>query len=65
MDHAVTKKQKIILSSFGLSEDDVINSAAEISSLLAKNQSLLTVNEEDDEGEEDDFDGEDEDDFCY
>ena len=65
LDHAVTKKQKIILSSFGLSEDDVINSAAEISSLLAKNQSLLTVNEEDDEGEEDDFDGEDEDDFCY
>ena len=65
LDHAVTKKQKIILSSFGLSEDDVINSAAEISSLLAKNQSLLTVNEEDDEGEEDDFDGEDEDDFVY
>ncbi len=66
LDHAVTKKQKIILSSFGLSEDDVINSATEISSLLAKNQSLLTVNEdEDDEGEEDDFYGEDEDDFCY
>lgn len=65
LDHAVTKKQKIILSSFGVSEDDVINSAAEISSLLAKNQSLLTVNEdEDDEGEED-FYGEDEDDFCY
>ena len=51
LDHAVTKRQKIILSSFGLSEDDVINSAAEISSLLAKNQALLTVNE-DDEGEE-------------
>lgn len=66
LDHAVTKKQKIILSSFGLSEDDVINSAAEISSLLAKNQSLLIVNEdEDDEGEEDDFCGEDEDDFIY
>ena len=66
LDHAVTKKQKIILSSFGLSEDDVIDSATEISSLLAKNQSLLTVNEdEDDEGEEDDFYGEDEDDFIY
>ena len=64
LDHAVTKKQKIILSSFGLSEDDVINSAAEISSLLAKNQSLLAVNE-DEEGEEDDFCGEDEDDFLY
>lgn len=66
LDHAVTKKQKIILSSFGLSEDDVINSAAEISSLLAKNQSLLTATEdEEDEGEEDDFYGEDEDDFVY
>lgn len=66
LDHAVTKKQKIILSSFGLSEDDVINSAAEISNLLAKNQSLLTVDEdEDNEGEEDDLYGEDEDDFVY
>lgn len=66
LDHAVTKKQKIILSSFGLSEDDVINSASEISSLLAKNQSLLTVDEdEDNEGEEDDLYGEDEDDFVY
>ncbi len=66
LDHAVTKKQKIILSSFGLSEDDVINSAAEISSLLAKKQSLLTADEdEDNEGEEDDLYGEDEDDFVY
>ena len=68
LDHAVTKKQKIILSSFGLSEEDVINSAAEISSLLAKNQSLLSADEDediDDDGEEDDLDGEDEDDFIY
>lgn len=41
LDHAVTKKQKIILSSFGLAEEDVENMASEISRLLANNQSLL------------------------
>ena len=66
LDHAVTKTQKIILSSFGLSEEDVIHSAAEISKLLAYNQSLLNqVEESEVEGEEDDFDGTNEDDFVY
>lgn len=67
LDHAVTKKQKVILSSFGLSEDDVIKSAAEISQLLANNQSLLQEDEdtEDVEGEEEEFDGTYEDDFLY
>lgn len=35
LDHAVTKTQKIILSSFGLDEDSVRNSVEEISKLLA------------------------------
>ena len=62
LDHAVTKMQKIILSSFGISEQDVFNSAAEISRLLAANQSLLSAsdNENENEGKEDDFYGEDE-----
>ena len=65
LDHAVTKKQKIILSSFGISEQDVFDSAAEISRLLAANQSLLFAadNEDKDEDKEDDFYGEDEIDF--
>ncbi len=67
MDHAVTKKQKVILSSFGLSEDDVIKSAGEISQRLANNQSLLQEDDdpEDIEGEEAEFDGAYEDDFLY
>ena len=65
LDHAISKKQKIILSSFGISEEDVIKAAAEISALLANNQSLLPEDGDDDEWEEVDFDGEDEDDFIY
>ena len=67
LDHAVTKKQKIILSAFGLADTDVFNSAAEISRLLANNQSLLAdADEEDDpfENEENDFYGEDEINIC-
>ena len=63
LDHAVTKKQKIILSSFGMSEDDIRNIATQIAELLKKNQSLLPEPDEDDDGEEVDFDGEDEIDF--
>ena len=65
LDHAISKKQKIILSSFGISEEDVIKAAAEISALLANNQSLLPEDGDDDEWEEVDFGGEDEDDFIY
>ena len=63
----MTKKQKIILSSFGLSDADVIRSASEISKLLANNKSLLTdIDEEDNlfEIEEEDFYGEDEINIC-
>ena len=52
LDHAVTRKQKVILSAFGLSDEDVRNAAAEISKLLADNRSLMTADEEeDDDGE--------------
>lgn len=51
LDHAVTKKQKIILSSFGLDENSIIMSADEISKLLASSQSLMDK-EESNDGEE-------------
>ena len=51
LDHAVTKTQKIILSSFGLDETNIRNSAEEISKLLATSQSLIS-REEPDDGEE-------------
>lgn len=67
LDHAVSKKQKIILSSFGLSEADMTESANEISRLLAKSRSLPLEDKDamDDEfdGEEDELYGEDEIDF--
>ena len=41
LDHTVTKTQKVILGSFGLDEDSVIESASEISRMLASSQSLM------------------------
>ena len=52
LDHAVTKTQKIILSSFGLDEDDISNSANEISKQLASSQSLMNREVPDDGTEE-------------
>jgi len=43
LDPAITKTQKIILSSFGLDADSVICSADEISKLLATSQSLMNL----------------------
>ena len=63
LDHAVTKKQKVILSSFGLCNDDVLQSANEIGQLLAKNKSLIETEEIDTEESEDDSDAEDTFDF--
>ena len=51
LDHAVTKTQKIILSSFGLDEDNISASAEEISKQLASSQSLMNK-EVPDDGEE-------------
>ena len=59
LDHAVTRKQKVILSSFGMSEDDILKLATEISDLLKKNKSLLPMADDNAE-EEVDSDGEDE-----
>ena len=58
LDHAVTKKQKVILSSFGLNNDDVLRSANEIGQLLAKNKSLIETEDSDTEEKEEDGDGE-------
>ena len=51
LDHAVTKTQKIILSSFGLDETDINKSAEEYSRQLIATQSFITK-EEPDDGEE-------------
>ena len=51
LDHAVTRKQKTILSAFGLDENSIYTSSAEISGLLTKNKSLITTTEETDDGE--------------
>ena len=51
LDHAVTKTQKIILSSFGLDADRISNCAEAISKLLATSQSLMNK-EVPDDGEE-------------
>ena len=59
LDHAVTKKQKLILSSFGLSDEDVKQTAAEIGQLLVSNKALPTADDPDDLEKEDENNGED------
>ena len=49
LDHAVTKKQKNILSSFGLNEQSIKEKANEISKILANAQVFLTKDEEEEE----------------
>lgn len=49
LDHAITKPQKIILSSFGLDKDDIIKDAKKISQLLADGESLMNTDPEDDD----------------
>lgn len=49
LDHAITKPQKIILSSFGLDKDDIIKDAEKISQLLADGESLMNTDPEDDD----------------
>ena len=51
LDHAVTKTQKVILSSFGMNAEDIIRSAEEFGKLLSTTQSYLNK-EEPDDGEE-------------
>ena len=49
LDHAVTRKQKTILSAFGMNEDDIQSLALKIETMLADNQSLLSAQEQEDE----------------
>ena len=41
LDHAITKKQKIILSAFGMSDEEMRKKALEIAELLKNSQSLM------------------------
>lgn len=52
LDHAVTKTQKIILSSFGLDEKDIRETAKKISELMAEGYSLMDREEEAEDGTE-------------
>lgn len=49
LDHAISKRQKTILSAFGLDEMDIRSTAGQISNLLANNQSLLKAAAKEDE----------------
>ena len=64
LDHAVTRRQKTILSAFGLSDKDVFQSAGEISKLLANSRSPYsesdTAEDCQNQNEEDNLYGEDE-----
>ena len=51
LDHAVSKRQKVILSSFGLNADDIKSIAAEIADLLASSRSLMNCEPDTDEEE--------------
>ena len=56
LDHAVTKRQRTILSAFGMNDDDIRELANSISNMLANNQSLVTETMEEDTYEQDTFD---------
>lgn len=49
LDHAVSKRQKIILSSFGMDADSIRSIATEIGALLENNKSLMDESEKADE----------------
>ncbi len=51
LDHAVSKRQKVILSSFGLNADDIKSIAGEIANLLSKSRSLMDAEPDTDEEE--------------
>jgi hypothetical protein len=51
LDHAVSKRQKVILSSFGINADDISIISIEIDKLLKDSQSFMDSDEENDEEE--------------
>ncbi len=56
LDHAVSKRQKTILSAFGMDKDDISRISAEIGNYLAENQ-LPPMSTDETNGEEVDDDG--------
>lgn len=56
LHHAVSKRQRIILSAYGMDDDDIHSLANDISNMLANNQSLLSETKEEDTYEQDTFD---------
>ena len=56
LDHAVSKRQRIILSAFGMDDEDIRSLANGISNMLANHQSLLSETMEEDTYEQDTFD---------
>ena len=52
LDHAISKRQKVILSSFGMNADDISAISVEIDKLLKTNQSLMDTEEGIDDEEE-------------
>lgn len=51
LDHAVSKRQKIILSSFGMNANDISVISVEIDKLLKNDQSLMDTEEDIDDEE--------------
>ena len=54
LDHAVSKRQKIILSSFGMDDEDIKRLATEIGNLLSSGEALSAETDNADEEEDDD-----------
>ena len=53
LDHAVSKRQKVILSSFGMDVDDIRQISVEIGNLLSSDKALSAKTDDDDHDEED------------
>jgi len=49
LDHAVSKRQRTILSAFGMNDEDIKSLALQISNMLKNSQSLLQPSDEEDE----------------
>lgn len=58
MDHAISKRQRTILSAFGMDDEDIKTLASNINTMLSNNQSLLTETMEAETTEEETY-GED------
>ena len=56
LDHAISKRQRTILSAFGMDDEDIKTLASNINTMLSNNQSLLTETTEEETYGEDTFD---------